>query len=77
MAELGSIPLKLRLRIEAAVGGSTVHDVGYADIDISLPVSITPTHGMNGAGAQVSIDTTALTTRLTDAVAAFETAVQS
>lgn len=70
MATLGGIPIKLRLRIEAGIGGALT-DVGHADIDFVLPVTITATE----AGATVTIDTTALQGILSDAAAAFENAL--
>ena len=71
MADVGSIKLKVRLRVEAGIGASLT-DVGHADLEVSLPVEITALSDTETAGAAVTVDTTVLTSRLTDAVAAFE-----
>lgn len=68
---IGGIPLRIRLRIEAGIG-DTLTDVGHADIDTVLPVTIEPT---DGPGASINVDTAGLTAMLTHAVAAFEHAV--
>lgn len=75
MAEVGSIKLNVRLRIEAGIG-KNLTDVGHADMELALPVQMTAVASEHGAGAAITIDTTALTARLTEAVAAFESTAQ-
>lgn len=75
-ASVGSIRLKLRLRIEAGLA-DVLTDVGHADMEIPLPVTVMSSFDGSGdsVGATVSIDTRALTSTLTAAAAAFEDAV--
>ncbi|QTV79473.1 hypothetical protein [Microbacterium sp. NIBRBAC000506063] len=40
MATVGSIALRLRLRIEAGIVDGVLTDVGHADIDMPLPVRL-------------------------------------
>jgi len=68
---IGGIPITLRLRIEAGIG-NTLTDVGYADIDTVIPVTVEP---MAGAGAKVVVDTSALTSMVSGVVAAFESVI--
>lgn len=69
MAAIGSIPVKLRIRIEAGVGKSFT-DIGYADIDLPVPLTLAPNDG--APGASVIVDTSGIEGRLSDAFAAFE-----
>lgn len=75
MAEAGSIKVNLRLRIEAGIG-NTLTDIGHADMEIDLPVQVTPLNGAHSAGASIAIDTSALNSRLSAAAAAFENIAQ-
>ncbi|ABR10465.1 MULTISPECIES: hypothetical protein [Bacteria] len=68
MTSVGSIPMNVRLRIEAGIGHALT-DVGHADIHINLPVEVTTLTDTETAGAAI---TSTISTRLTEAVAAFE-----
>lgn len=69
MAAIGSIPVKLRVRLEAGIG-QTFTDIGYADIDLPIPLTLAPITG--APGASVIVDTSGIEGRLSDAFAAFE-----
>lgn len=74
MATLGSVPMKLRIRIEAGIG-NTLTDIGHADLDLALPVQVTA--APNGAGATLNIDTDDLQRRISAAADAFEHVLRS